>query len=278
MTNPAFGLDFDALLARIEAYYDAVPRSAALVESVGPFTLFYNPGPGWSYYARPSLGSTRFSLVDLQAVRERQRALQVLEALEWVAETSPELGAIAEAAGLDVVAHPLLVLVLSERKRPSIPAGFRLRIAGPDDEGLALLAAVASVGFSSPGTAIGDEGLDELASTAARLPSHGIEFERERLRRGLTVRAGAYLDDRPVAVGSHQPVAGVTEIVGVATLPAYRRRGLATAVVDLLIEDALQRGVETIFLSADDDDVARVYERLGFRRVATACVAEATES
>jgi hypothetical protein len=28
-----------------------------------------------------------------------------------------------------------------------------------------------------------------------------------------------------------------------------------------------------VFLSADDDDVARVYARVGFRRVGTACAA-----
>jgi len=31
-----------------------------------------------------------------------------------------------------------------------------------------------------------------------------------------------------------------------------------------------------VFLSAQDDAVARVYERVGFQRVGTACVAEAS--
>jgi predicted GNAT family acetyltransferase len=66
----------------------------------------------------------------------------------------------------------------------------------------------------------------------------------------------------------------VTEIVGVGTLPSFRRRGLAAAVVRLLIEDALRRGVETIFLSADDATVARLYAGLGFTEMATACAAE----
>ncbi len=42
-------------LAAIEAYYDAVPRSAARTEECGPFTLFVGTGP-WPYYARPRLG------------------------------------------------------------------------------------------------------------------------------------------------------------------------------------------------------------------------------
>ena len=77
----------------------------------------------------------------------------------------------------------------------------------------------------------------------------------------------------PVATGMHQPVDGVSEVVGVATLPAVRRQGLGGAVTGALVEDALARGVTTVFLSAGSEDIARVYARLGFRRVGTAYVA-----
>jgi predicted GNAT family acetyltransferase len=88
---------------------------------------------------------------------------------------------------------------------------------------------------------------------------------------GLTVAAAARVSGVLASVGWHQPLDGASEIVGVATLPAFRRRGLGAAVTGTLVADALERGVETVFLSADDDDVARVYERVGFRRVGTAC-------
>jgi ribosomal protein S18 acetylase RimI-like enzyme len=79
------------------------------------------------------------------------------------------------------------------------------------------------------------------------------------------------------SAGQHQPLAGVGEIVGVGTLPAARPRGLARAVTAALVADARSRGAATVFLSAGDDDVARVYARLGFRRVATALIAEPAE-
>ncbi|GAA2346313.1 hypothetical protein Scani_37560 [Streptomyces caniferus] len=41
-----------------------------------------------------------------------------------------------------------------------------------------------------------------------------------------------------------------------------------------LVADARSRGVETVLLSAGDEDVARLYARLGFRSVATALIAE----
>jgi predicted GNAT family acetyltransferase len=40
-----------------------------------------------------------------------------------------------------------------------------------------------------------------------------------------------------------------------------------------LVADARARGCGTVSLSAQDDTVARVYERVGFVRVGTACVA-----
>jgi predicted GNAT family acetyltransferase len=64
----------------------------------------------------------------------------------------------------------------------------------------------------------------------------------------------------------------VTEVVGVATLPAARRQGLGQAVTGALVADALEHGAEIVFLSAGSDDIARLYARVGFRRVATACV------
>jgi predicted GNAT family acetyltransferase len=80
-------------------------------------------------------------------------------------------------------------------------------------------------------------------------------------------------DGKPVSVGSFHPLDDVAEIVGVGTLPSYRRRGLGAAVTALLVEEAVRR-VSTVFLSAGDDAVARIYARLGFRALATACIAE----
>jgi predicted GNAT family acetyltransferase len=49
---------------------------------------------------------------------------------------------------------------------------------------------------------------------------------------------------------------------------------VAAALASLLAGDALDSGVTTVFCSAESDDVARVYERIGFERVGTACIAE----
>ena len=97
---------------------------------------------------------------------------------------------------------------------------------------------------------------------------------RERLRSGHSVLAAAFGPDGPLAAGSCQAVDGVAEITGVGVLPSSRRLGLGAAVTALLAKDALDRGVETVFLSASDDAVARVYARIGFREIGTAMIAE----
>jgi hypothetical protein len=60
---------------------------------------------------------------------------------------------------------------------------------------------------------------------------------------------------------------------GTASLPAARRRGVGVAVTAALVDHATSSGPDLVFLSATDDDVARIYEREGFRRVAHAGLA-----
>jgi ribosomal protein S18 acetylase RimI-like enzyme len=261
-----------SLLDRIDAYCDAVPRTATRPEEIGPFVLFVPEADAWPYYARPRRGGAAPTAEDVLRVRARQRELDLPEAFEWIADVTPGLLEAGRAAGLEVTEHPLMVL--DEVQAAGPPVGAELRLVTVDDD-LAEVGAVPEVGFSHPGTARGEAGLEELRERAAARADAIVEFQRDRLRRGLTVWAAAWVDGIPVASGMHQPVGGVTEVVGVATLPAFRRRGLGAAVTALLVEDARAGGAETVFLTAGDDEIARVYGRLGFARVGTSCIAAA---
>jgi ribosomal protein S18 acetylase RimI-like enzyme len=260
-------------LAEIETYYDAVPRTVARAEPIGPFTLFVNSGPGWPYYARPSLGAASFGIGDVQRVRARQRELGVPESFEWVPEITAELAAVVQAAGLPVGYHPLMLLDVSRVVPLKQPGdGIQVRLATSSDD-LPLLNAVAHIGFNNPGTAVGADDLDAARRVVNRDPAE-LAFRQARLSSGRSVMAVASIGDQPVGVGSHNPLESVTEIVGVAVLPAYRRRGVANALTRLLVADALQRGIHIVFLSANDAGSARIYERIGFQTIATACTAE----
>jgi ribosomal protein S18 acetylase RimI-like enzyme len=261
------------LFPLLEGYYDAVPRTAARVETLGPFSLFVQRESGWPYYARPALGATAFTVADVERVRARQRALGVPEAFEWVAETSPGLRPVATGAGLAVTSYPLLVLPPGGLLPAPPPEGIVLRLATADDD-VAMIGAVARLAFAHEGTAPGPQGPEELPAATAARGEDEVAFERERLRAGLVVTAVAYAGGAPVGAGSHQPVGPVSEVVGIGTLPAYRHRGIGAALTAYLTADALGRGARTVFLSAGDARIARVYERVGFRRIGTACVAE----
>jgi GNAT superfamily N-acetyltransferase len=246
-----------------------VPRSAARVEDHGPLRLFVSHGVPWPYYARPAGGE--ITEADVRAMRSRQWELGVPEAFEWVAELAPTLTPAARAAGLTVDELPLMALQ-TPLAAPAVDA--RLRRLEPDDPALAASRAVADVAFGAPGTARGAAGPHERDAAVGNFPEARLGAVRERMAAGLTVTFVAEDGDGIAAVGSHQPVGDVTEVVGVATLPSARRRGLGAAVTAAIVDDARRGGAEIVFLSAGSEDIARVYSRLGFERVGTAGIAQ----
>jgi ribosomal protein S18 acetylase RimI-like enzyme len=255
------------LRARIEVYCDEVMRPAADVEEHGALVLFVSRIP-WRFCARPRLGAAeRVAAADVEAMRARQRALGVPEAFEWVEETTPGMAAACAGAGLEVTRVPLLALAAGA-PRP-LANGVPTRMLEAGDAALAAAEAVIGLAFATPGTAVGLAGAPARDRALAR--TRDVGFLRDRIRRGLTRVAVAEDAGGPLAAGSSHPVADVAEITGVGTLPAARRRGLGAAVCGALVADALAQDVTLPFLSAADDDVSRLYRRLGFQRVGTAC-------
>lgn len=265
-----------AIRTRLEAYYDLAPRANAEVEQVGAFTLFVARPGAWAYYARPRLGLDPTSAGvltkdDVAEVLDRQAELGVPRALEWVHETTPALLEAARGAGMTVEQCPLLLL---DREPAAPPIRETVRVLAADDPELGLVEAAIGVAFTAGGTQTGPQSVAERDAQAADNPE-GATWAAARIVSGLWVLVGAFDPEAgPVGGGSHNPRGGVSEIIGVGVLPAYRRRGMAAAITAALARDALERGVTTVFCSAQDDDVARVYEGVGFRRVGTACIAE----
>jgi ribosomal protein S18 acetylase RimI-like enzyme len=258
--------DHQELLARLDLYFDAVPRSVTRTEEIGPFTLFVNQGDGWRYYARPRPGETAFDEGGVRAVLERQRQLDQPRQFEWIADIAPGVGGAVSEAGLVLERRPLMAMRAEDVAPVPAPEGATIELVAPDDD-LATVTAVATIGFDAPGTAVGEAGIDRLPEVAAALDSRTIEFARGRMAAGMTSLVVAKVNGTPVASGSHQPSGDVTELTGIACLPAYRRRGLAAAVTSALVAHALAQGVETVCLSAGDDEIARMYARVGFRQV-----------
>jgi GNAT superfamily N-acetyltransferase len=242
----------DGLVARIEAYYDAAPRSAADAEDIGAFTLFVGRGP-WAYYARPRLGlSVDVTARDVHELLDRQRELDVPTEIEWQPAAAPSLAQACTKAGMTVHTFPVMV-----HAGPAPDAAQDVRLLRPGDD-VADVLATQQHGFGAPAE------VDDAA--AAHL--------RALVASGHTRVAVAPREADPICVGMHNPLAQVSEVVGVATVPPHRRQGWAGQVIRSLVADAYALGVETVFLSAATDDVAHVYERVGFTTVGTVCAAE----
>jgi ribosomal protein S18 acetylase RimI-like enzyme len=241
----------------LEEFYDSVPRPGSRVEEHGELVLFVQAGGGYPYYARPRFPGGQPMVADVLKVRERQRELGVPEAFEWVHETTPGLLDVAVEAGLEVLQAPLLVL--DPEKLPEPHPHVRVLDTRPVE-----VSVVAELAFSSPGTAPGETGVAERDAALA-----GAVQMSTRHRHAVADLPG----EGVLAVGTAQRAGDVVEIAGIGTLPAARRRGLGGAVTAELARDALERGAELVFLSAGSLEIARVYERVGFRRFGTACIA-----
>jgi predicted GNAT family acetyltransferase len=71
------------------------------------------------------------------------------------------------------------------------------------------------------------------------------------------------------AAGWTDVVDGISEIAGVATAEPWRGHGLAGLVTAAATRGAFAAGAELCILSPGSETAQRVYERAGFRRVAT---------
>lgn len=255
-------------LEAVDRYCDRVPRPWSVVEEHGTMRLFV-PRAGHPWYARPS-GPRPVAEADVTAVLARQRGLGLPESVEWVGGRPDGLDALCAQAGLTVHRYPLLA-ALPGALRPPATTPAEVRLLGTEDD-LGAAAAVGDVGFAHEGTAVGEVGAE--AVDAARPTAEAVAVMGRRVAAGRPALAGAYEAGRLVARGGHTLDEGVSEITGVTTLPAHRRRGLGAAVTAVLAADAVRRGAGLVWLSADSDDVARVYERLGFRRIGWSGAAE----
>lgn len=223
---------------------------------MGPFTLFVaRPGVGWPYYARPTPGCTPIVASDLDRLVSEQRALDVPHTIEWVHESTPSLCEVVEAAGWTTRHAPLLAL---ERLAP-VDSDVSVAIIAAQDAQLADVVDAVSAGFGG-------------VERDGKQPE--VTRQRERIAQGWAVMAGAFdAAGSAVGGGTHLPRGAATELVGIAVVPSARHRGAGARIAATLADDAVARGITTVFLSAQNDAVARVYERVGFRRIGTACIA-----
>jgi ribosomal protein S18 acetylase RimI-like enzyme len=241
-----------------------------------PFVLFFDPHDPLRFYnyarpagpigAAPATGAGGALGGVLAALREAFETRRRLPRFEFIAEASPELPAVLQAAGfVEEGRNPLLVCTAETFRPAAVVPGLAV-VTLTADSPVADLCAAGTVQARS----FGAEDAPEMA-----------EAEGERQRARLAAGAGGFLarlDGVAVAAADFTvPLDGFTELVGIATLPAYRRRGIAAALTAAATEAAFARGVRVAFLGAEDERAGRVYERVGFRPFATALAYSAAQ-
>jgi GNAT superfamily N-acetyltransferase len=244
------------LLDRVEQYAVAASLPDAPPVTAGTLAVPIGP-PAWPFPARPLPGTRTVPADDVRAAVALQEEAELPAAVEWVADRTPTLAAAARAAGLVVTEFPLLVA--DEPVELLLPHGVRLYLVGGDDPALPHYQHLLESGFAPHAEDDTDDpGPPDEARTAVL---------RERVATGRTVVMVAVEDGTPVAVGAHQPVdvdgTEISEVVGVASSPRRRGRGVGAALASALVAQARETA-DLVFLTAGDDDVARVYERVGF--------------
>lgn len=79
-----------------------------------------------------------------------------------------------------------------------------------------------------------------------------------------------YLNNISVCASQYTAILdGITELVGIATLPDFRCRGLGAAISAAATQFAFSKGANIVCLSAADERAGSVYTNIGFRKIAT---------
>ena len=221
------------------------------VVAASPFAGLLVPGgPAFLQYAvaeRPG-----------EPVRELGNSLEILQAafapdpvrFELIDEACPGAVELLIGAGVEVTGRfPLLTLDPTKLIMSDTPAGATVRVSASKQDAVDA-ERVAAAAFESEMRGEPD---------APGAPAGG----------GSVI---AHVDGEPGATAFWTAVAdGVSEIAGVATLPAFRGRGLGALVTAAAVEAVRDlAGVRLAWLTPGHDGADRIYRRAGFAPAATA--------
>jgi len=224
-----------------------------------PFTLFFHatdPLPFFNYAIpdAPYAHAAPFAnlAVSLARLRAEFAARRRVPRFEFVEACAPDLSAALETHGFILENRAQLMVCPrgSERVAPAV--------AGLDVEALDARTSLEKLGLFL-----------DVQRRAFRLPSPRPATREEA--RSLCDSLGngfalmGRIGGRPVATAMIQPGEdGLAELVGVATLEEFRRRGIGGALSFEAVRRALGNGISLVFLSAADARAGRVYEAAGF--------------
>ena len=243
------------VIHRVQGYVQVKARAGRESLIVGGFTLYLPMGTetGGVSLALPNQPDSALNPSVLERIEHIAAKRGHTVCFHWLDCYAPGLVASLNGAGYGVQeSTPLLVCEPGQ-------------VISPATEPLEM----ATVSADSPLEDVAENwninarGFDPSATLAQ--PADVLDFRRILEKsRAFTAR----LDGVGVSAGMYTDIhEGVTELVGIATLQAYRRRGFGGALAAFATQTAFADGATLAFLTAASEEASRVYQRVGFRPV-----------
>lgn len=251
-----------SVLERLQASAREIAAREREVITVGPFTMFIDNRrtEKWWSLALSTVGTGSEAAPALPAMaaafadRGRKGRIEIFD------ELCPDLPGALEAAGWTRTDHvPVMICTPKRFVMPPAPEGIELVVPTPDapDRMWVEWHHTQVIAFEDPE------------------PVAPADVEGFRQRVATRFFAGATVDGQVIATAECSPIAaGVSDVGGVATLPGYRRRGIAAFVTGAAVRAAFAAGAEIAWLSAAEA-AQGIYARAGFTAVGTLSVHEA---
>ena len=235
---------------RTNAYLRKVAPQGREAQRIGPFLATFHPDNANPFvsYAIPD-DDAEPTPAEIEALVAAYRTRDRVPRLEYAPQAAPGVEPALLAAGFEIEFRP--PFMTCEQPQPiAAPDGFVVRmIDGPQD--LRRTAHLLDLAYAEHGHPPMDDD-DRLIGFVAG--------------GGGVALAWAAASGEAAGGGMFTPIAGaMTEVAGIGVLPAFRCRGLASALTAVLTAEAFRRGVEMAFLTPGGNHAQRAYERAGFR-------------
>lgn len=244
-------------IARNQDYLRQSARKQYETLSLAPFSLFFHHSDSSCYfnYAIPDAPVVEGCDASLLKLREEFIKRGRKPRFEFIEEFAPGLPAILRAQQFKEEARQQGMLCIPADMRPASPIAGLVMLP---------LTGASSVGEAKTFLAVQRQGFEE----AGEVSDQQAQDFLDGLHPGRAFLAQWHA--QPVAAGMvTAPIDGLTELVGVATIPAFRKRGIGAAIVHEALRWAFAQGVEAVYLTAADPRAGQIYARAGFRPCAT---------
>lgn len=250
-----------AEITRMQSYLRENARIQYDSMALPPFTLFFKPADPFPYfnYAIPD-GAVGGDLSEiLSALRAEFHVRGRIARFEFFEAFAPDLPAALRDSGF-----------VEESRNWSMTCTPNSLHLPPEVSGLA----VTPISARSTDADLGDFLTAQRQGFEPENISPVTDEEITRARDSFTRSgAGAFLgriDGAPAGVSYYsRPIDGISELAGIATLEAFRKRGIASLLTWYAAQAVFAAGVEVAFLTAEDDRAGRVYEHIGFQPFST---------